>query len=783
MSFTSSLPTKLLIFGAKRVVLIELTDTVRVSDRISKVTYKKFTDIVKCNDYFRKVSMKVLRDQAKSSDYIRKTQVKIFQDTCRVSDRIQKSIYSVFRDVLIGEFSLASFRAKELRDTVKTIDSISKAGRFVRVMLDTGKVSDKISKSTRKSLKDTAKSSDRLSKTAGKKLIDLCKASDRIQDVETFIRVLTDMFKGFDYIRKAVMKVSSDQTKATDYIKKSPIKSLKDTGRFSDYIKKTTYKRLFDTIESRDKISKIALKCILDPIRSMDTFQTTKYFSRSFADVAKVSDTVSKVISKKIVDTAVGEYYLALVKGKELKDIVKVMDYYSKSIAKVCRESLKMSDYLEPSSFFIRSITDYCKVEDYYARAISIRRDLTDQVKVSDKLKKDIVKILTDTIRVSEQYRKIIEKVLIDSIIASDYIAKQSIFVRTFLDTFVDEGTVTRGYVKTVSEMVKASDLISRTLIKNMILTDLVRAADLCQKSILKAILDTSKALDYIGRQSSFVRELRDTFIGEYTIAKVPVKMFYDAAKVSDTISKALLKVIVLTDTAKVLDAYSKIVTKAVLDLGKLLDYIHISRGFVITLRDTFVDEGGLLKTQAKTLVDKAVLRDLVTKIGYTLTGISVRRVYTLSGELKELTDTILPEDHNQRVDASKNLLELFKDTRDLLGIDDPDINEMINNLENIVSKMRYVKFDDEAKAEDVNVFVDYCNIAVDLAEELYEIFISKTGKELPDVEIWLTIARSNVGFMSKAASLKPFKPVYHNLPIDCMKCLELSLKKIQENL
>jgi hypothetical protein len=288
---------------------------------------------------------------------------------------------------------------------------------------------------------------------------------------------------------------------------------------------------------------------------------------------------------------------------------------------------------------------------------------------------------------------------------------------------------------------------------------------------------------DYIQRQASFIITLRDTFVGEYTISKTPMKSLVDTMKISDLIQLIKGKLVILTDYVRITDYMSKLISKSMFDIIKFIDSITSLRGRLVILRDAFFIDYDMSRAPVKELLDKAVLRDLVAKVGYTLTEIPVRRVYYLPIEYKELADIILPEDHNKTVDASKNLLNIFKSTRDKLGVVDPNIDKMISDLESVVNAMRYVKEKDEVTIDDVNQYIDYCNIAVDLAEDLYDIYVSKTGREIPDVEVWLTMARMNVGWMSKAAHLTPVKPVYHNLPIDCMKCLELSLKKIQESI
>jgi hypothetical protein len=93
------------------------------------------------------------------------------------------------------------------------------------------------------------------------------------------------------------------------------------------------------------------------------------------------------------------------------------------------------------------------------------------------------------------------------------------------------------------------------------------------------------------------------------------------------------------------------------------------------------------------------------------------------------------------------------------------------------------VKYKDEVTFEHVNTFMDYSSKAVDLANRIYDRFYEKTGRELANVEVWLSMASGYVARMIRAASGQRVTPDLVNNPLDCMKCVEVSLYEIEDNL
>jgi len=110
-------------------------------------------------------------------------------------------------------------------------------------------------------------------------------------------------------------------------------------------------------------------------------------------------------------------------------------------------------------------------------------------------------------------------------------------------------------------------------------------------------------------------------------------------------------------------------------------------------------------------------------------------------------------------------------------------IDDLIASLEDLVNKMKYVADGDMVLAEHTNLFVDYTTTAVSLLKQLYELFKAKTGKTLPNTEHWISLASSRADLMRKVRYGDIVLTKDHNLVVDTLKCVEVSLLEIEANL
>jgi hypothetical protein len=110
-------------------------------------------------------------------------------------------------------------------------------------------------------------------------------------------------------------------------------------------------------------------------------------------------------------------------------------------------------------------------------------------------------------------------------------------------------------------------------------------------------------------------------------------------------------------------------------------------------------------------------------------------------------------------------------------------VNDLIATLEDLIGKMKYVADGQMVLAEHTNLFVDYSTTAVSLLTQLYELFKAKTGRTLPNTELWISLADSRAGLMRKAKYGDVVLTKDHNLVVDALKPVELALREIEANL
>jgi len=109
-------------------------------------------------------------------------------------------------------------------------------------------------------------------------------------------------------------------------------------------------------------------------------------------------------------------------------------------------------------------------------------------------------------------------------------------------------------------------------------------------------------------------------------------------------------------------------------------------------------------------------------------------------------------------------------------------VDELITKLQDLVPQMEFVRHGDYVFAKHPNAYVDYCTYALDVCKQLYERYKAKTGKTLPEVEYWLSMAESRIGLTRKVKFGDLVLTKDHNLLIDSLKPLELALRKMEQS-
>ena len=243
-----------------------------------------------------------------------------------------------------------------------------------------------------------------------------------------------------------------------------------------------------------------------------------------------------------------------------------------------------------------------------------------------------------------------------------DLSAQPTSYVVEVGDAFKASDFAYREFVKSVSDVFKAIDAYSRTLIAFRNIYDSFKASDWVSRGVTDNVYDSFKAGDYIHKNPS--KALADTLKPIDWTSKAVMKMFeiqfsatgwksndvvrhfWDVPfRTADRVTKHPMKP--FRETVKLTDAYNKDVVKQVYDRFKTPDLVT--------------------KHPIKSISDSFKTEEIVLKASYTLTGRGVRRVYFLPKEYEVHWDIIEDTDHNTNVDCCKSILELFRRVRDKL--------------------------------------------------------------------------------------------------------------------
>jgi hypothetical protein len=699
MSFTSSLPTKLPIIAGVRLPKawsVSITDSVRVYELRASKSFVFGTELL---------------DTSKSVDVLFRTLGKYFTEYVRAVDTLYrfKTYTVVLKDYFIDEGLITALKVRELRDSVRAADILSKYSSFIRTLPEQVITSDILTKLPTKKLVDQVRTSDYVSKLGIKKLVDSCRGVDTLSRIAYHITKLIDTSKLTDRLVKLEVKLLTDSVINVDKLVKLPYKGLIDTSKLVDTLSKLTVKNLIDLSKTSDYISKLGIKKLVDYSRTTDLL--VKLTTKKLLDLGKPVDTF--IITSRFV--------------RMFADVGRSSDILIKLLVKRLTDSYRVTDVLYRVAYFIRSFTDSSRLVDILSK--SLRMNVYDYMVGEYSLIPSKVRVVSVT----------------DSFLATDLLY---IFKRLTI---------------TVSDVIKSLDVLVPSVYKVLLLTDTYRVADLMFKDLGIT--------------------LKDYFIDEGYASKGLSRPLLDITKSLDALATALHRVLTLVDVTKssdlVIPALHRVLS--LLDTYRVADWLF--RGNIVSLKDTLVDEGYITKYIVSNYIDASRIWDVVAKVAYTIAGLQGRRVYTFPKDLKALVDLILPEDHNVKVDACKNILDRFKRVRDKLGVYTEDVNSMISKLEEYVNKMVYVKYGDEYKAEYVNLFMDYCWTATSLLHNIYDTFESKTGKSLTDVKVIMALADVITWKFRFVWSGFTILPEDHNLVIDCLKCIEVALQLIEKEL
>jgi hypothetical protein len=110
-------------------------------------------------------------------------------------------------------------------------------------------------------------------------------------------------------------------------------------------------------------------------------------------------------------------------------------------------------------------------------------------------------------------------------------------------------------------------------------------------------------------------------------------------------------------------------------------------------------------------------------------------------------------------------------------------VDDLIAELEEIVGRMRTVKTDDYVLASDTNLFMRYCEVAVQLIKALYQAYKERTGKSIPKAEEMIGLAESRVTYTKTVAYGEKVYDSDHNVVVDVLKPVDMALIELEKAL
>ena len=110
-------------------------------------------------------------------------------------------------------------------------------------------------------------------------------------------------------------------------------------------------------------------------------------------------------------------------------------------------------------------------------------------------------------------------------------------------------------------------------------------------------------------------------------------------------------------------------------------------------------------------------------------------------------------------------------------------LDEIIGEMEDLLSKMRTVQEGDYVEKEDINYINKFVKDAVEALTKLYSMYKDKTGNSIPEVEDLINTATTRQVWLIDYKSGDIVSPSAHNNLIDTMKPVDVALKIIQSRL
>jgi hypothetical protein len=382
-----------------------------------------------------------------------------------------------------------------------------------------------------------------------------------------------------------------------------PRKQLIDPTRGSDAVAKGPLRPLSDSSRSLDAASRSPVKVLGDLGRGVDRSSSSTVKGVRESTIALELVTSTSTFIRLHVDSARSLEAIRNAPTKAQRDIFKGVDV-SLSIAS-----------------FMRSLIDTSRTLEAFTRAVSYTRAPTDTGRVGELISRSSVKSVGDTPRALDVFSRTARATVItgDLWVVADV-------MRKIVGKMIEADLEPVGFIETL---------------RVMTLIELIKALERPAVAPAKLITEIAKTSDMMKR--SYSKALRDFAVGEYGPPEKHVTLVRgDIPRVSESMAKEIMRL--HFESIRSLEA-------AFRDIGKLAVES-------IGVREMF------FKPLEKALRDPAKLREITVKTQFTLFGETVRRVVTLTGDLKKLTDIIESSDYNSKAESARKLVDLLKRVR-----------------------------------------------------------------------------------------------------------------------
>jgi len=110
-------------------------------------------------------------------------------------------------------------------------------------------------------------------------------------------------------------------------------------------------------------------------------------------------------------------------------------------------------------------------------------------------------------------------------------------------------------------------------------------------------------------------------------------------------------------------------------------------------------------------------------------------------------------------------------------------IEEELAKLKDLIGKMRHVSEGEYVLADHTNTFREYVSVGLEALKKIYEYYKAKFGERLKIVEDNIEMAENRLKFLPEVKYGDVVATRDHNIIIDCLKSIEVSLIEIDKSL